>query len=460
MGPVFAAVLGLLTVPAIAWLFAPEDIGRLSMLQVAVSFSLLFFSGGLDQAYVREFHEVPDRPGLLKAVLIPCTISLGVGLVFVATLPWSISRMLFGDESAALTVILCIAVVAAFYSRFFSLVLRMHERGLAYSLGMLLPKLLFLAAILWYVAISAGRTYENLLCAQTVALVVAAIVLAWTTRAEWMKAIRTNLDRSKQWEMIRYGIPLVGGGLAFWGLTAMDRMFLRAMTSFEDLGVYSVAINFAGAALVFQAIFSTVWAPTVYRWAAEGVDPRRIQNIMEYVTFTVIVIWSLAGMLSWIVADILPAEYSQVQYILLAAMAYPLLYTLSEATGVGIGITRKTIYAMAAAIASLLANAIGNYILIPHFDAAGAAMASAVAFFIFLIVRTEASKRVWWDFERGKIYLFVSGALALSILMNISSAAQTAGPYMWGGIMTLGMFVYRRQAVGVLEFVIARARGA
>ena len=34
VGPIGAAALGLITLPIVAWLFSPEDIGRLTMLQV------------------------------------------------------------------------------------------------------------------------------------------------------------------------------------------------------------------------------------------------------------------------------------------------------------------------------------------------------------------------------------------------------------------------------------------
>lgn len=172
-------------------------------------------------------------------------------------------------------------------------------------------------------------------------------------------------------------------------------------------------------ALVFQAIFSTVWVPIVYKWAATEVDPAKIKNVVDYVTLAVIVIWSLAGMFSWLVPYILPPEYVQMQYILLAAMAYPLLYTLSEATGVGIGIKRKTMYSLLAAMVALAINAVGNWLLIPSYGAAGAAMASGIAFFVFFAIRTEASSKLWVSFARIKMYSFILTALTSATMINL-----------------------------------------
>jgi len=417
VGPMGAAVLGLVTLPVVAWLFSPEDVGRLTMLQVTVSFSLLLFSLGLDQAYVREFHEVEDKPALLKAVILPGLVVLIVVLLAASFSPWSLSGLLFDIDSVWLTFFLLVSILLSFCSRFLSLVLRMQERGLAFSMSQLLPKLLFLAIVLGYIWLGAEAIFDNLMIANVLSLVAVFVIYSWNTRNDWRPALTAHIDKSKQNQMICYAVPLVGGGLAFWGLTAMDKIFLRSLSSFEELGIYSIAVSFAGAALVFQAIFSTVWVPVVYKWAAEGVDSKKIKDVMDHITLAVIVIWTLAGMFSWVVTYILPPEYEKVKIILLAAMAYPLLYTLSQASGVGIGIKRKTLYSMVAAVIALVVNAIGNWLFIPTYGAAGAAMTSAGAFFIFFVIRTEASSILWNSFERWRMYGFVVMALTGSLLV-------------------------------------------
>ena len=53
LGPLGGALLSFITLPVITWIFSQQDIGRLAMLNVVISFSTLLFSLGLDQAYVR-----------------------------------------------------------------------------------------------------------------------------------------------------------------------------------------------------------------------------------------------------------------------------------------------------------------------------------------------------------------------------------------------------------------------
>ena len=456
IGPIGAAFLGLITLPTVAWLFSPEDIGRLTMLNVTVSFALLLFILGLDQAYVREFHEVKDKPGLLKAVFIPGFLILLVALIAVGLSPWSISELLFGMDSLLLSGLMVLAILLSFFSRFLSLILRMQERGLAFSMSQLLPKLLFLVIVLGYLWLGAEAIFQNLMLANVLALSMVFMVYAWNTRKDWIPALTASIDKAKQNQMIRYAIPLIGSGVAFWGLTAMDKVFLRNLSTFEELGVYSVAVSFAGAALVFQAIFSTVWAPVVYKWAAEGVDPKKIKNVIDFVTLAVIVIWSLAGMFSWVVTYILPPEYVSVQYILLAAMAYPLLYTLSESTGVGIGIQRKTIFSLLAAIVALVINAIANWFLIPIYGAAGAAIGSALAFFIFFAIRTEASSKLWVSFERWRMYGFMVGLVVLSLALNTVQRNSFALVGVYLIISLFSLLLFKQQAKTSIDYVLIK----
>jgi len=451
IGPISGAVLGLITLPIIAWYFSPEDIGRLTMLTVTISFSLLLFSLGLDQAYVREFHEVKDKPSLLKGVFLPGFILLTFSLVLLLLIPISISKILFDIESSLLSTLIICGILLSFISRFLSLILRMQERGLAFSMSQLLPKLFFLLLILSFLLFNVPSVFENLLIANILSLFAVFIIFVWNTRAEWMSAMKSLIDKSKQKQMINYALPLIGSGLAFWGLTAIDKFFLRSLSSLSELGIYSVAVTFAGVALVFQSIFSTIWVPTVYKWIAEKVDLKKIKNIMDLVALAIILIWSVAGIFSWAVAYILPADYENVQHILLLAIAYPLLYSLAESTGVGIGIERKTMFALLATVVALVVNVICNWFLIPIYGAAGAAMGSAVAFSIFFIIRTEASSRLWMSFERHRMYIFIIMLLILSLFVNIVDL-NNFHTVIYGFILVCSVIVYRDQSLQIYQF--------
>lgn len=132
VGPIATAGLGLVAVPAIAWIFPPADVGRLNIVQIAVSFGVLLFNLGLDRAYVREYHEWTDRGALLKACFTPGFVLLLLAVL--ATLPFAqhIASWLFGLDHVGYYWMLVACVVVSFISRFLSLILRMQDRGIAF----------------------------------------------------------------------------------------------------------------------------------------------------------------------------------------------------------------------------------------------------------------------------------------------------------------------------------------
>lgn len=405
IGPVGSAALGFITLPIITWFYSAEDIGRIAMLQVASSFCILLFSLGLDQAYVREYHEAKQKPALLKATLTPGLLLLVFVLGVTLLMPGAISKVLFSVDSALISWLVAASLLAGFVSRFLSLILRMQEKGLAFSMSQVLPKVLFLMVIGSYYFLSFGFDFVHLVIAHAITILAVTLVFAWNTRKEWLAMIRQCIDLVQLKSMLRFGMPLIMGGIAYWGLTAMDKLFLRNLSTFDELGIYSVASSFAAAAIIFQSVFSTVWAPIVYKWAAEGINNEKIDQVTEYVLVAVVLIFVLAGLFSWVVTYLLPEKYDRVQYILVACMAYPLFYTLSETTVVGLGITRRSGYAMLAAIIAAFINMLGNYVLVPSYGATGAAVSAAFSFWVFLFCRTEFSCIVWRKIPRLKLYV-------------------------------------------------------
>lgn len=455
IGPVGGALLGLITLPIIAWFFSQEDVGRMAMMQVLIGFSTLLFSFGLDQAYVREFYEVDNKPALLKQAMLPGLACLVLMLCFLLFLGGSLADWLFDIADLHLTVLIVVALLVAFVSRFLSLVLRMNEQGLAFSMSQVLPKFLMLSIIVSYVAIEADKSLINLVLANTSALVLVCAIFTFNTRKELLAAISAKFESQHFISMLRFGLPLILGGIAFWGLTAIDKLFLRTLVSFDELGVYSVSVSFAAAATILQNVFSTVWAPTVYKWASNGEGLHNVYKVNRYVLALVVIAFCCAGLLSWIIMFFLPTNYVAVQWIVVSCLGYPLLYTLSETTVIGIGITRRSGFAMLAAIIAFTVNLIGNWFMIPVFGASGAAVSTCLSFWVFFILRTEFSIYLWKPMPRLLLYgytaLVVAGA---SVFTLYGADIRSLMIVFWIMVLASTVFVFKNEFLEAFIFCV------
>ena len=441
IGPIGAAMMGFITLPVITWFYSVEDIGRISMLQVVVSFSILIFCLGLDQAYVREYHEHKVKPKLFKTALIPGVILISAifGAIFIFD-SHLISKWLYDIPSTYLTIISIICFLLSLISRFLSLILRMEERALAYSMSQLLPRILFLLFIVSTVWLGLTKDAYNLITAHTLSIVAVFVVFAWNTRKEWLSSLKYKIDLQELKQLLIFGLPLVIGGLASWGLNVMDKIFLRNMSTFLELGVYSVAVSIAGVAAIFAGIFNTIWAPMVYKWVNEGVDLAKIDEISEHLLAAIYFVAVLSGCFSWILPYFLPKEYAAIQYLMTACLLGPLFYTLSETTAVGIAITRRSNLSMIASIGAMLVNLIGNYVLVPKMGAVGAAISTAISFWVFYILRTELSSMVWYKIPKAKSYLITTLILSVSIIDSVILRQNKLSLLIWFSLTVFGMF--------------------
>lgn len=453
-GPMGAALLSLFAVPLTAWVFSPADVGRLNVLQITLSFALLLSVLGLDQAYVREFHEAKDRAQLLRSCFAPGFLLLlvlgGISAFFAVPL----AQWLYAEANPWWYWATLGTFFISYVSRFLSLILRMQERGWAYSASQVLPKamqLLLILAAAWSVV---QKTFTHLLLITLASLAVVLAVYAWNTRNDWRKALDVRIDSKQLQGLLAFGTPLIFSSLAFWGLSATSTIGLRAWSTLDELAIYSVANSFAGAAIVFQAIFSVVWAPTVYKWAAEGEKLEKIHKVNRYVLLCIVVLFSLIAIFSWLASSILPANYAAVQWVLIPCLASPLLYTLSETTVVGIGITKRSSFALLASFIAFVFNIGLSYLLIPEYGATGAAISSAVAFWLFFVLRTEFAIYLWKPMPRLSMYSYSSIAIFGAIVSSLHGKKYTIElQVFWLFYLFSAFFVFKSEIIEAQRFI-------
>lgn len=410
IGPVGTATIGFITIPIMTWYYSIEDIGRVSMLPLAVSFSVILFTLGLDQAYVRGYYEASNKTGLLKYTTLPGLILV---IVFYSLLlflwPNLISVILYDISSATLSVATSLCFVLAVISRFLSLILRMEEKALAFSMSQLIPKLFFLLFVLCGIYLGFKKDIYNLIYAHTLSFISIFSLLLWNTRHQLLLSIKSKINYSQLKSALLYGFPLMIGGVAFWTLSVIDKFSLRYFSSFKELGLYTVAISISGVVAIFSGIFNTIWSPLVYKWMNDGneIDILKIENISFNLLGVIYFIIVISGLLSWILIYFLPYEYHPIQYIISICLLAPLLYTLSEVSSIGIAITRKTYLSMIASILAMILNLLACYILVPYYGAVGAAFSTTSSFLFFYILRTEFSRKIWHYKQKKNTYLWI-----------------------------------------------------
>ncbi|GAA5205007.1 lipopolysaccharide biosynthesis protein [Microbacterium kyungheense] len=452
LGPIVAAAAGAITIPVVAWHYEAADVGRLNILQTTASLAMVLAFLGLDQAYVREYHEYRTKSAIFAASLVP-PVALLILLTFVTAIwPGQISRLLFGvDEPMwAWGVLATIATTIAVRS--LSLVVRMEERGLLFAVSQSVPKLALVAAVV-LIGSLLPSTFAVLMVFFVSATMLALVPLAIGTWHTWTRARIDGESLGLMRRMLAYSVSLCLASLASVSLAAVGSFALRGRSTFEELGVYSVAVSVAGVATVIQSIFSIVWAPILYRRVSEGVHVELVEKVRDRGLAIVALAFAAVGTFSWTLDFILPNEYSSVIYLVIGTVAQPLLYTLSEITSAGIGVTRRTSFALVATVVALAAGIGLNLVLVPPLGASGSVIAAAMSFWLLFVMKTEASARIWYRYPRVRIHLLMGLAIVLAIVSIVISdeAGVVTVPAIWVTYGVIGLVACRRAWIGMLR---------
>ena len=292
LGPIGSAAFGILSLPLISWYYPAEDIGRIVLLQTVSSLTILILGLGLDQAYIREYYAAKDKASLFKSIsLSPFVLTT---VVILAMLVWNTAwpaDLIFDLPDKTLGLLFLIFLLTGLFARFLSLILRMQEKAVAFSLSQLTPKFLILVLVLLFVISRFPTDTASLVFAYTAAQILTVTVLIYQTRTDLAAAIRSPWSAKLHKIGLQYGLPLAFGNLAYWGLTSIDRFVLKEMASLEQLGIYSMAVSFGAVALIFQSVFSTIWAPLVFKWVEDNTNLDKIGGITLSMTALISVRW-------------------------------------------------------------------------------------------------------------------------------------------------------------------------
>src|SRR5690606_20727895 len=155
------------------------------------------------------------------------------------------------------------------------------------------------------------------------------------------------------------------------------------------------------------------------------VQIERVTNISAVLQLFSFLLIALVGCFSWLLTYFLPQDYLAIEFIIVACMVQPLFLMISEVSGIGISVSRATKLLPVITIVSLLVNVGFNLWLIPLYGAAGAAAATAISTALYLLFKTELSRRLWRSQPKARLYFCMLLALTGCIVQALNNHVAT-----------------------------------
>ncbi len=443
-------VIGFVATPIATRLFDTEEYGRIS---IFLTYASLFGSAcylGLDQAFVRFFNEPPGGVSK-KGLLAFCTV---VPLAACATcaLPaafmWGrISSGVTGEPS--MTVFICLFVfgVCQVLYRFLSLSYRMEQNALMYTVQGVLYALITRLAYLC-VGFGDGRGVTAIMLL-TVLMGMYTLVYVLIQRRLFSVSELRSVGKPFTGAIAAFALPLVPLTVLSELNNNVSKLALNGLLGYSATAVYSSALGLAATINIIQTGFNTYWAPYVFEnYKDEG--SRRFYEVHKLMACLLTLFGLAVSLLQEPVFLLLGKSYRGAMSMLPFLFVSPICYCLGETTCMGINIAKKTHWTTIIFVVSAAVNIGLCYLLIPSMGMVGAALASALAAVITMLLRTAVGDHY---FKVLKSYRYIVVTIALMLAASFASYYLSGMAKYAALLLALGagLLLFRREIKALWE---------
>lgn len=438
-GSLFALLAGLVTTPILTRLISTEEMGKYSMFITIGSLFASILYLGLDQSYVRFYNDETEacRVQLLKKCMRLPLIATGAVSLLLLLFYNPFSNAIIGEKSFVIVLVFDFYVVGCVVDRFWMLKIRMVQKAGSYSVLNVARKLSYLVITIILYRLCFGDNCWSLIIAVSLAEYVLLLGCRFAERENW-NVNKENTVTSLN-EILKYGFPFIFSTTITLVFHSIDKLMLNALTDFNQVGLYSGAQNIVNLITQVQMVFTTFWAPVAYEHYSKNPEDKeffvKVNKIISYVMLAVAIVLLCT---KDIVILFLGKNYRDAVYVFPFLAFMPIMYTVSETTVMGINFAKKSSYHVWISLICAIVNSAGNYFLILHYGAKGAAISTGLAYMVFFVLRTVLANKVYpVRFATTRFFISVVAVYLLAILASFMDVT----------------FGYLSVAMGVFAFI-------
>jgi O-antigen/teichoic acid export membrane protein len=426
-GRALQAIFGLFTLPLVARILTPEELGQAAIILIFPSLLAPLAVVGQDLAVLKflseereDFDEADVNAtalaiqalGILVSVLVTCAVGIAFSTRVEEILGWG----LFG-----------VALVSVLAGVLFAITLVLSKswflRGVFLGTS-LLQVILYTIFLVASVVILRYGVYGYTLSGAA-ALLVASVVGLYLMRERFLGG---RISWKLAGSMFRYGAPYVAAGLLVTFVIYMDRLVLSWRASIADIGVYWVAVRYAAILQMALEGFRIAWWPFAFSsYSASGDSGLFGRTLSAYAVAAgclVVGLYSLSG----IGIDILAGEtYTEALIYVLPLLLAEFLRGFQLSIGVGIAISGRSFWAP---LGTLAGAVVGIGVILALWPALGVVSAAwgvvggELTAFVVTAIISQRFLPLRWQFKRA---LTLIGILLL-YLVSLETGLTTAGP--------------------------------
>lgn len=218
--------------------------------------------------------------------------------------------------------------------------------------------------------------------------------------------------------MRAFSFPLIFSALAWWVNNAADRYMLSWLAGVSISGIYAVAYKIPNLLSVFQNIFTQAWSISAIKEFDKDDSDGFIGNMYTMMNFAMVLVCSLIMLVNLPLAKILYSnEFFHAWHYVPPLLISVVFNAMALFIGSIFTAVKDTKTLSVSTIAGAAANIVCNVIMIPLWDAAGAAIATLIGYAVTLMMRHLILRKHIRMKIRWKRDLVVYAVLLLQMLI-------------------------------------------
>lgn len=424
-GSLVNMLISIITTPIITRLVDTTSYGQLAVYNIYVNVGLFIFCMGLDQSLIRFFYE-KDNKEYRRSLLTKCWIIPVITIVVGFIISFSVSLALKGYVNISLGYIVVVwaGILSQVLYRISLILVRLQYKSKWYALITATYKIFFVIIALTLILTIRTNYFSLLVIATISSTVISTSVAIICERRLWIPVTdKQLLGLVNTEEIIRYGLPFIisAGVYAFY--SAADKFCINLFCDYSEVGIYASANAIIGIFGLVQTTFNSLWYPMAMERFSKNPDDKEFHRQgCQIITIIMFLFGSLVILFKDVIIFFLGSSYRQAVYLLPFLAFYPIMYTISESTVHGIDFYKKSKWHIIISVVSLLANIVGNLILVPRIGGRGAAISTGMSYVLFFILRTTFSIRYYnVDYDLWKIMILIFTTILYAIKASFIS---------------------------------------
>ena len=415
----FSMCISIVATPLITRLVTPSDYGLFSMFLLCSQIMSLVLLLGMDQSFGR-FYYGKDTTAYKTCLLYTC-IKYPIVLFLISMLFGCIVFKFVEVENnfnIILILVLLLNVVTTIIYRFAQLILRLEYDSNTFARTNLLQKVVFILASIPLLFFVDDYDVYILAISNTLAVAVCMFIAIKKYKNIWLL---NNIKASEiciyNKQIYCYAYPFIFSFFLTALFNSSDRFILNYFCDYEEVGIYTSALSITGIFALIQSTFNTLWTPMMVKhYENSPADKDYYINANNIITLIMFFIGIVMILFKDIVVLLLGDKFQGATFLLPCLLFQPIMYTISETMVTGLVVMKKSIYHMFVAGGAATISIIGSILLVPTYGSKGAAIANALAYITFMVLRYYFSQKYFYiNFQFRNIVIITMEVLLYSI---------------------------------------------